>query len=146
MNYNAKLFIQIPIGLNIFNENDGDTMELSRYFKSQCGAALLLVFFSVLFLSIRCSFLLNTTTYSFKTNVKNEIIQGAFYPLEGVIYLVLGAMKSYDGNYVEIELIYASGEFIKDSIGNAIIRKVKEVGPYFYLKDKFIGQTLLELS
>ena len=94
MNYKAKLFIQIPIDLNIFNENDGDTMKLSRYVKSQSGAALLLVLFAVLLFSMTGSVLLNTTTYSLKTNVKNEIIQGEFYPSEGAIDLVLDDMKS----------------------------------------------------
>ena len=146
LNYKAKLFIQIPIDLNIFNENDGDTMKLSRYVKSQSGAALLLVLFAVLFLSITGSVLLKTTTYSLKTNEKNEKIQGEFYSIEGAIDLVLDDMKSYEGNYVEIKLKDASGKIIKDSNGNPIIKKVKQVGPYFYLKDKFIGKTSLELT
>ena len=50
-------------------------------------------------------------------------------------------MKSYEGNYVEIKL-KESGKVIKDSIGNPIIKKVKEVGPYFYLKDQFIGKPI----
>ncbi|MFZ0446544.1 MAG: hypothetical protein WAM95_18335 [Bacillus sp. (in: firmicutes)] len=109
---------------------------MSRYVKSQSGAALLLVLFAVLFLSITGSVLLNTTTYSLKTNEKNEKIQGEFYSIEGAIDLVLDDMNSYKGNYVQIKL--------KDKNGDPIT--VQEVGPYFYLKDKLKEKTSLELT
>ena len=47
-------------------------MKFSKYVKSQSGAALILVLFAVLLLSIAGAVLLNTTTYSLQSNEKNE--------------------------------------------------------------------------
>ena len=60
----------------------------------------------MLFLSITGSVLLNTTTYSLKSNEKNERIQDEFYSAEGAIDLVLDDMESYEGKYVQIKLEY----------------------------------------
>ena len=46
-------------------------MNMKRYFESQSGAALILVLFVVLFLSIMGALLLNVTTYSQKSIVNN---------------------------------------------------------------------------
>ena len=46
-------------------KNDGDTMKYSKYVKSQSGAALILVLFAVLFLSITGAVLLNATYIQF---------------------------------------------------------------------------------
>ena len=62
---------------------------IKKYVNSQSGAALILVLFVVLFLSITGSVLLNATTYSMKSIDRNEIEEAEFYLLEGALDLAL---------------------------------------------------------
>lgn len=103
---------------------------------SQSGAALMLVLFVILFLSIISAVLLTSTTYSLKSNEKNKKIQDDFYTAEGSVDLVLEDMNSYVGKTVPVELRDKQGNLITDKKGKPIIVMVKQTGPYFYLKDK----------
>ena len=73
---------------------------INHYIKSQSGAALILVLFVVLFLSIVGTAILNATTYSMKSVVKNESEEAEFYRLEGALDLVLynlNETREYNG-------------------------------------------------
>ena len=91
-------------------------MKYSKYVKSQSGAALILVLFAVLFLSITGAVLLNATTYSLQSNEKNEEIQEEFYLSEGALEIEINKLVNEMSNY-------------KNSDG--------EEGPYFYLLREF---------
>ena len=65
------------------------------YFSNQRGAALILILFVVVFLSIVGTTLLNTTTYNLKTVVKNKSEQEEFYRAEGALEVVLTEMAHY---------------------------------------------------
>ena len=70
---------------------------MKRYLKSQSGAALILILFVVLFLSITGALILNVTTYSQKSIVKNVAEEKEFYLAEGALDLALYKIKEYDG-------------------------------------------------
>ena len=53
-------------------------MIMKKYLESQSGAALILVLFVVLFLSITGALLLNATTYSQKSIINNADIEKEF--------------------------------------------------------------------
>lgn len=93
---------------------------MKQYGRNQGGAALLLVLFVILFLSIVGTTLLTATTYSMKTIVKNVEEQEEFYRAEGAIEIYLNElvkeMNNYSNSYLNTE-----GEV------------VEEKGPYFYL-------------
>ncbi|WP_102274399.1 hypothetical protein [Cytobacillus massiliigabonensis] len=111
-------------------------MKIWKNVNSQSGAALMLVLFVVLFISIISAALLASTTYSLKSNEKNKKNQGAFYTVEGAVDLILEEMNSYEGKTVPVELRDKQGKIITDKNGKPITVLVKQMGPYFYLKDK----------
>jgi Putative transposase DNA-binding domain len=117
-------------------------LKARKYVNSQSGAALLLVLFVVLFLSITGSVLLNATTYSLKSNEKNERLQEEFYSAEGAVDLVLDDMESYEGKYVPIELRYDNGNLVTDVRGKPIIKDVQQKGRYFYLNNLSMPSTI----
>ncbi|WP_338470408.1 hypothetical protein R4Z10_16620 [Niallia sp. XMNu-256] len=91
-------------------------MQISKYVKSQSGAALILVLFAVLFLSITGAVLLNTTTYSLESIEKNKEIQKEFYLAEGALEIEINSLIDEMNKY-------------KNSDG--------EEGPYFFLLREF---------
>lgn len=72
-------------------------MNMKKYLESQSGAALILVLFVVLFLSITGALLLNVTTYSQKSIVNNVDEEQEFYLAEGALDLALHKIKEYEG-------------------------------------------------
>ena len=67
----SEIFIQIPNRFKYFNENDGDTMKLSRYVNHNLVQHCFSFICCIISFNIGIVFL-NTTTYSLKTNVKNK--------------------------------------------------------------------------
>lgn len=68
---------------------------MKRYLRSQSGAALILVLFLVLFLSIVGTVLLNATTYSQKSIHMNSKVESEFYKAEGALDLALYTIQNH---------------------------------------------------
>ena len=85
MNYKVKLFIPIKNDLITLKELGGEDMKMRKYINShsQSGAALIVSIICSAILSITGTVLLNSTTYSLKSNEKNEDVQAEFYLAEG---------------------------------------------------------------
>lgn len=76
-------------------------INMKRYLESQSGAALILVLFVVLFLSVTGALLLNVTTYSQKSIVNNAAEEKEFYLAEGALDLALHTIKdSVEGPFL----------------------------------------------
>ena len=110
-------------------------MKIRKYVQSQSGAALILVLFVVLFISITGTVLLNATTYSMNTTVENEAVEGEFYRLEGALNLVLD-------NLFETQGYNGGTEPLLDNRGNQVFApdgvtrlNINKKGIYFFIED-----------
>lgn len=127
---------------------------MKKYLQNQSGAALILVLFMVLFLAITGAMLLNTTTYSQKSIIKNAEIQSEFYRAEGAIDLMLYEMNNFVETPSTQILRYVGGPkngepYIRDGVELPIIRS----GPYYYLelgeptiREYTIGDKIVEVT
>ena len=109
--------------------------------KSQTGAALLIVLFVVLFLSITGALLLNATTYSKKSIVQTKAGEGEFYLLEGALDLALHNLdetKDYDGGKEQLLDINKKPVSIPlENKNTSINLYINKKGTYFFIKDYF---------
>ena len=78
---------------------------MKRYLISQTGAALLLVLFVVVFLSIVGAGMLASTTYSLKSIKNNEEVQKEFYAAEGTLDLVLEDISRTPSLYNDLDAL-----------------------------------------
>jgi len=78
---------------------------INKYMQSQSGAALILILFVVLFLSIVGTVLLNTTTYSQKSIVNNFALEKEFYLAEGALDIVLNDIYNNPALYNELKMM-----------------------------------------
>ena len=111
---------------------------INHYIKSQSGAALILVLFVVLFLSIVGTAILNATTYSMKSVVKNESEEAEFYRLEGALDLVLYNLnKTQEYNGGTEPLLDYQGKQVYAAKDNKQPLILNKKGIYFFIKDYF---------
>ncbi|MDC3416975.1 hypothetical protein [Aquibacillus salsiterrae] len=74
---------------------------LLKVTRNQSGAALLIILFIILFLSIIATVTLKSTTYGLEKVTTNKKAQEEFYRAEGAIEIVLAEMKAYDDGIFE---------------------------------------------
>lgn len=107
---------------------------MKKQLQSQSGAALLLVLFVVLFLSITGTVLLNATTYSTRSIVENKIEEKEFYILEGALDLVLYNLKKTEDYYGGTESLVYNGNPVYAPDGETPL-KINKIGTYFFVQD-----------
>ena len=100
-------------------------MKIRNYFNSQSGAALILILFVVIFLSIVGTVLLNSTTYSQKSIVNNSALEKEFYLAEGALDIVLNDIYNNPALYNELKMMDFTSyrEMFESTLGN-----YKEIG------------------